>query len=35
MRVAEHWHRLLREIVASPSLEVLKTQLVMILGNLL
>lgn len=34
-RVAEHWHRLLREIVGSPSLDILKTQLDTILGNLL
>jgi len=35
MRMAEHWHRLLREVVGSSSLQTLKTQLDTILGNLL
>lgn len=33
IRVTEHWHRLSGEAVHSPSLEVFKTQLDMILGN--
>jgi len=35
VRVIEHWHRLTREVVESPSLEICKTQLDRILGNLL
>jgi len=35
VRLTEHWHRLRREIVASPSLEILKSQLDTVLGNLL
>lgn len=31
----EHWHRLPRETLESPSSEVLKSQLGVILGNLL
>jgi len=31
--VTEHWHRLLREVVESPSLEILKNCLGMVLGN--
>ncbi|KAK4817033.1 hypothetical protein QYF61_026039 [Mycteria americana] len=34
-RVTEHWHRLPREVVESPSLEILKTQLNTVLENLL
>jgi len=30
-----HWNRLPREVVESPSVEKLKTQLDMVLGNLL
>ncbi|KAK4832368.1 LOW QUALITY PROTEIN: hypothetical protein QYF61_021967 [Mycteria americana] len=33
--VTEHWHRLLREVVESPSLEIFKSHLDMILGSLL
>ena len=33
MRVAEHWYRLPREVV-TPSLEVVKTQIDTVLGNL-
>ncbi|KFV73780.1 hypothetical protein N308_13005, partial [Struthio camelus australis] len=33
--VAEHWNRLPREVVASPSLEIFKTRLDVILGNML
>ncbi|KFQ60650.1 hypothetical protein N334_00755, partial [Pelecanus crispus] len=33
VRVAEHWNRLPREFVESPSLEILKNRLDMILGN--
>jgi len=33
-RMTEHWHRLPREVVESPSLQTVKTQLVMVLGNL-
>ncbi|KFV55024.1 hypothetical protein N341_00331, partial [Tyto alba] len=34
MRVMRHWHRLLREAVAAPSLEGLKAKLDGSLGNL-
>lgn len=33
MRVMEHWPRLLKEVVESPSLEILKSYLAMALGN--
>ncbi|KFV49759.1 hypothetical protein N341_12784, partial [Tyto alba] len=33
VRVTEHWHRLTREVVESPSLEIFKSHLDMILGN--
>ncbi|KFQ12031.1 hypothetical protein N330_01757, partial [Leptosomus discolor] len=35
LRVAEHWNRLPREAVESPSLEIFKTRLDMILCDLL
>jgi len=35
LRVTEHWNRLLREAVESPSLEILKPHLDVILCNLL
>ncbi|KFP52071.1 hypothetical protein N323_13035, partial [Cathartes aura] len=35
VRVTEHWHRLPREIVVSPSLEIFKSHLDTVLGNLL
>ncbi|KFV82911.1 hypothetical protein N308_04396, partial [Struthio camelus australis] len=35
VRVTEHWHRLLKEAVESPSLEIFKTRLDVILGNML
>ncbi|KFV83259.1 hypothetical protein N308_12957, partial [Struthio camelus australis] len=35
VRVAEHWSRLPREVVESPSLEIFKTRLDVILGNVL
>ncbi|KFV83764.1 hypothetical protein N308_01703, partial [Struthio camelus australis] len=35
VRVTEHWTRLPREAVGSPSLEILKTRLDVILGNVL
>ena len=35
VRVTEHWHRLPREVVESPSLELFKTHLDVMLCNLL
>ncbi|KFV85782.1 hypothetical protein N308_12568, partial [Struthio camelus australis] len=35
VRVTEHWHRLPREAVESPSLEIFKSSLDVILGNVL
>ncbi|KFV80939.1 hypothetical protein N308_12063, partial [Struthio camelus australis] len=35
VRVREHWHRLPREVVESPSLEMFKTRLDAVLGNML
>ena len=35
VRVSKHWHRLLREVVESPSLEIFRSDLDMVLGNLL
>jgi len=35
VRIAEHWDRMLREVVKSPSLEVVKTQLDAALSNVL
>ena len=34
LRVTEHWHRLPREVVESPLLEIFKSYLDTILGNL-
>ncbi|KFW91166.1 hypothetical protein N336_11717, partial [Phalacrocorax carbo] len=33
VRVADHWHKLPREIVESPFLEIFKSRLAMVLGN--
>lgn len=35
LRVVKHWNRLLREAVKPPPAETFKTQLEMVLGNLL
>ncbi|KFV88449.1 hypothetical protein N308_06432, partial [Struthio camelus australis] len=35
VRVTEHWNRLPRETEESPSLEIFKTRLDVILGNML
>jgi len=33
VRVVKHWNSLLREAVESPSLEIFRSHLVMVLGN--
>ena len=33
VRVTEHWHRLPREIMETPSVEILNSRLDMVLGN--
>jgi len=33
VRVTKHWHRLPRQVVDSPSLEIFKSHLEMVLGN--
>ena len=33
VRVTKHWHRLLRDVVDSPSLEIFKSHLDIDLGN--
>jgi len=33
VKVTEHWHRLLRKVVESPSLEIFKSYLHTVLGN--
>lgn len=35
VRVMEHWYRLPREVVEVPSLEIVKSSLDIVLGNLL
>ena len=35
VRVSEHWHRLPREVVESPSMEICKCHLDTVLGSLL
>jgi len=35
MRVVKHWHRLPREVVDAPSLEMFKARLVKALSNLI
>ncbi|KFV83932.1 hypothetical protein N308_00464, partial [Struthio camelus australis] len=35
VRVTEHWNRFPREVVESPSLEIFKSHLDRVLGNLL
>ena len=35
VRVTEHWHRLPREVVESPSLEIFKRCMDMVPGNLI
>jgi len=33
VRVTEHWHRLLTDVMESPSLEIFKSCLEIVLGN--